>query len=70
MSDDPLMDAKLAQAGTQHLQWLESYSQTPAELHVIGVDLLKAFSYELIQVLNHAYLQSVLNPTNGASTHA
>ncbi len=53
--------AELDAANQQHLKWLESYTDTRPELHVAGVNELKAFTYDLLQVLNHEWLQARLH---------
>jgi hypothetical protein len=58
---DPNTEVMLA-ANINHLGWLETYSAQP-ELQIAGIDLLKCFTYDLVQVLNHAWLKEQLNDT-------
>ncbi len=59
MTQEALL-SDLAKAQAEHLHWLESYSQNQPNLLVAGVDILPMFNYELIQYLNHVYLQERL----------
>ena len=58
---DPDAAVMLA-ANIQHLGWLETYSAQP-EFQIAGIDLLKCFTYDLVQVLNHAWLKEQLDVT-------
>ncbi len=53
----PELDA----ANQQHLKWLESYTTARSDLHINGIDVLKCFTYDLLQVLNHEWLQARLH---------
>lgn len=60
MSEQQALHNDLAKAQAAHLHWLETYSKNQPDLLVAGVDILPMFNYELIQYLNHVYLQERL----------
>ena len=49
---------QLQEANQQHLQWLEAWDQPDAL--VDGVPVLRAFTYEIIQIFNHIWLRATL----------
>ena len=52
--------AELESVNLQNLQWLESYTQDRPNLWVTGVDLVKCFTYDLLQLCNHVFLRERL----------
>ncbi len=57
--------AELEQVATQHLNWLEHYVEKRSNLLVSGINILQAFTYDLIQLLNHQYLRERLEKQDG-----
>jgi len=60
MSEQEKLAQDMANAQVEHLKWLETYSKGQPSLLVAGIDILPIFNYELIQFLNHAYLEERL----------
>ena len=58
--DEQKLKQDLADANAKHLHWLETFSAERKELHVEGVDVLRVFGYDLMQVFNHEYLKERL----------
>jgi hypothetical protein len=56
MSAEPITRAELLVASATNLKFLESWSDGHPELQESGVDLVKVFTYDLIQLCNTAYL--------------
>jgi hypothetical protein len=50
---------ELLEANINHLRFLESYT-LDGKFDVLGVDILRALNYELIQLLNHVWLSERL----------
>jgi hypothetical protein len=59
---DPQFRAELITAQTAHLARLETFGKSPA-LQVEGVPIMLAWTYDLIQICNHAFLKARLEGT-------
>ena len=51
-----LDQATLFNVNLANLKWLETYSGQCPELQLNGIELLRCFTYDLIQMFNNAYL--------------
>ena len=60
MNNQEKLTQDMALAQVEHLKWLETYSEGQPSLLVAGINILPIFNYELIQFLNHAYLEERL----------
>ena len=49
---------ELAATNQLHLQWLES--NTRPDLQIVGIDVLKAYTYDFIQLMNNTWLKERL----------
>ena len=52
---EPDNTAMLA-ANVNHLRWLESYTKQRYDLWLNGVDILKCFTYDLVQFFNNQWI--------------
>jgi hypothetical protein len=61
MSDitDPNITALFEEEGRKHLQWLEYWS-THQRAEVAGANVLQALTYDLVQLMNNAFLRGYL----------
>jgi hypothetical protein len=59
-----MKDIELFEVNLANLKWLETYSKQCPELQLDGIEILRCFTYDLIQVFNNAYLSE---HTDGAS---
>jgi hypothetical protein len=59
-----LTDNTLQQVNLANLQWLETYSSQVPALQVNGIEILRCFTYDLIQIFNNHYLKEQLNDTH------
>lgn len=55
MTNNESLKQELEVATIESLNWIESQ-----KLEILGVNLFKTLAYELIQVLNHKYLEERL----------
>lgn len=62
MNEDELT-IKLQEAQRQHLTGLEAWAQ--AQERINGVPVIQALTYELIQTVNHVFLNDLLKPQQG-----
>lgn len=51
----------LQQVNLANLKWLETYTVGKPELQVAGIEILRCFTYDLIQVFNNAYLKEQMD---------
>lgn len=51
-----IMKEELEEANKKHIEFLESQ-----DFEILGINVFKAFAYELVQVLNHEWLKERLN---------
>lgn len=54
---DPLV---LQQVNLANLQWLETYSANKPNLKFNGIEIMRCFTYDLIQIFNNVYLKEQL----------
>lgn len=62
-SPDSGLSEDLRTANARHLAFLESWSAS--QPMAMGVPLMRALTYELIQMLNHAWLSARIEATDG-----
>jgi hypothetical protein len=63
--NNPEIVAQFEQEGRNHIAFLEEWSVSqPAE--VAGVNILQALTYDLVQLLNNAFLRDFLVGQGGA----
>ena len=55
---------ELQQTNAQHLAYLEAWGPQVVGAVVAEVDVLKAYTYDLIQVFNHVWLKAHLGVTS------
>jgi hypothetical protein len=53
----------LQQVNLANLKWLETYTIGKPNLQVGGVEIMRCFTYDLIQIFNNAYLKEQLYDT-------
>jgi uncharacterized protein YqhQ len=66
MTEDELTD-KLKEAQRQHLTGLEAWAQEQERIN--GVPVIQALTYELIQTVNHVFLNDLLKPQGEEPTN-
>jgi len=54
----------LQRVNLANLQWLETYTAGKPNLQVGKIEIMRCFTYELIQVFNNTYLKGQIHDTD------
>ncbi len=55
---------ELQQINLANLKWLETYAAKRLDLRVSGVEVMRCFTYDLIQAFNNMYLRGQIDATS------
>ena len=57
---------ELQQVNLANLKWLETYAAKRPDLRVSGVEIMRCFTYDLIQTFNNMYLKGQIDATSNS----